>query len=109
MEHTVAMLTPMVAAGGRVGVSPRSVAAAFTRITDPRRAASVPYPLAAVLRLAVVAILATQRSVLAIARGAHGSPPTDCGPGAFLQAGPPVTRRCSDASAGGMGRGWRRP
>jgi hypothetical protein len=31
------------------------LAAAFTRIADPRRAASVTYPLAAVLNLAVVA------------------------------------------------------
>lgn len=49
-------------------VSPRSLAAALTRIRDPRRAASVAYPLAAILSLAVAAILANHRSVLAIAQ-----------------------------------------
>ena len=31
-------------------IAPRSLAAAFARVPDPRRAASVAYPLAAVLR-----------------------------------------------------------
>jgi len=43
------------------------LAAAFARVPDPRRAASVRYPLAAVLTLTVAALLAGQRSVLAIA------------------------------------------
>jgi predicted transposase YbfD/YdcC len=47
-------------------VVPRSLAAAFTRVPDPRRAASVTYPLAAVLSLAVAAILANHLSELAI-------------------------------------------
>ncbi|HVA92632.1 MAG TPA: ISAs1 family transposase [Chloroflexota bacterium] len=46
----------------------RSLAAAFLRVPDPRRAASVVYPLAAVLSLAVAAILANQLSELAIAQ-----------------------------------------
>ena len=49
-------------------VSPRSLAAAFTRIADPRRAGSVTYPLAAILSLAVTAILANHLSGLAIAQ-----------------------------------------
>jgi predicted transposase YbfD/YdcC len=49
-------------------VSRWSLAAAFTRIKDPRRAASVAYPLAAVLSLAVAALLANHLSVLAIAQ-----------------------------------------
>jgi hypothetical protein len=40
MESTLA-----AAAVSPVVVSPRSLAAAFTRIPDPRRAASVAYPL----------------------------------------------------------------
>lgn len=48
-------------------VAPASLAAAFATVPDPRRAASVTYPLAAVLALAVAALLAGQRSVLAIA------------------------------------------
>jgi predicted transposase YbfD/YdcC len=48
-------------------VPPPSLAAAFTTVPDPRRAASVTYPLAAVLALAVAAILANHHSVLAIA------------------------------------------
>ncbi len=49
-------------------IAPRSLAAAFLRVPDPRRAASVVYPLAAVLSLAVAAILANQLSELAIAQ-----------------------------------------
>jgi predicted transposase YbfD/YdcC len=44
-----------------------SLAAAFTRVPDPRRQASVTYPLAALLSLAVAALLANHASVLAIA------------------------------------------
>jgi predicted transposase YbfD/YdcC len=48
-------------------VSAESLAAAFAAVPDPRRAASVVYPLAAILALAVAALLANHRSVLAIA------------------------------------------
>src|SRR5215210_6317860 len=48
-------------------VSPGSVAAAFTQVPDPRRTASVVYPLPAILAMAVAALLANHRSVLAIA------------------------------------------
>lgn len=48
-------------------VSPASLAAAFAAVPDPRRAASVVYPVAAILALAVAALLANHRSVLAIA------------------------------------------
>jgi predicted transposase YbfD/YdcC len=61
---------------GPLAVSPGSLAAAFAQVPDPRRAASVVYPLPAVLALAVAAILANHLSVLAIAEwGArqHGS------------------------------------
>jgi len=51
-----------------LGVAPRSLAAGFARVPDPRRVASVAYPLAAVLSLAVAAILANQLSELAIAQ-----------------------------------------
>jgi len=49
-------------------VAPRSLAEAFACVPDPRRAASVAYPLTAVLSLAVAAILANQLSELAIAQ-----------------------------------------
>lgn len=48
-------------------VSAGSVVAAFARVPDPRRAASIVYTLPAILARAVAAILANQRSVLAIA------------------------------------------
>jgi predicted transposase YbfD/YdcC len=48
-------------------VSPGSVAAAFTQVPDPRRTASVVYPLPAILAMAVAAMLANHLSVLAIA------------------------------------------
>lgn len=59
MESTPALGSP--------AVSPASLAAAFAAVPDPRRAASVVYPLPAVLALAVAAILANHLSVLAIA------------------------------------------
>lgn len=52
---------------GSLSVSPRSLAAAFADVPDPRRAGSISYPLPAILALAVAAILANHRSVLAIA------------------------------------------
>jgi predicted transposase YbfD/YdcC len=50
-----------------LSVSPGSLAAAFAQVPDPRRAARVIYPLPAILALAVAALLANHRSVLAIA------------------------------------------
>jgi predicted transposase YbfD/YdcC len=65
MESTLP--TPVRQAVIPLQIAPRSLAAAFTRVPDPRRAASVTYPLVAMLSLAVVAILANQLSELAIA------------------------------------------
>jgi len=48
-------------------VSATSLAAAFAAVPDPRRAASVVYPLPAMLAMAVAALLANHLSVLAIA------------------------------------------
>lgn len=50
-----------------LAVVPTGLAAAFQHVPDPRRTASVRYPLPALLALAVAAILANHRSVLAIA------------------------------------------
>jgi predicted transposase YbfD/YdcC len=66
--------TPVLAP---LSVSPASVAAAFAQMPDPRRAASVIYPLPAILALAVAALVANHRSVLAIAEwGARQAPAT---------------------------------
>ena len=46
---------------------PASLAAAFLTIPDPRRTASVRYPLPALLALTTTALLAGQRSILAVA------------------------------------------
>ena len=51
-------------------VNPPALLAAFARLADPRRQASVTYPLAAMLALAVTAMLANQQGVLAIAEWA---------------------------------------
>lgn len=48
-------------------VSAQSLAAAFADVPDPRRIASIRYPLAAILAMSVSAILANALSVLAIA------------------------------------------
>jgi predicted transposase YbfD/YdcC len=56
-------------------VSPQSLLAAFAEVPDPRRAASVIYPLPAILALAVAAVLCASVSVLAMAEwGARQSP-----------------------------------
>lgn len=77
MQCTLAVGAPTMPPDAAVplAVSPRSLAAAFARVPDPRRAASVTYALSAVLTLAVAAILANHRSVLAITEwGARQSP-----------------------------------
>lgn len=48
-------------------ISTTSVYAAFTQVPDPRRRQGTRYPLAAILTLAVAAILANHRSLLAMA------------------------------------------
>lgn len=56
-------------------VSPTSLAAAFAELPDPRRFASVVYPLPAILAMTVAAILAHCLSVLAIAEWGADQPP----------------------------------
>ena len=64
------MLSPL-------SVSPASLAAAFAQVPDPRRAASVVYPLPAVLAVAVAALVANHHSVLTIAEwGSRQAPAT---------------------------------
>lgn len=58
-----------------VSVVSGSLAAAFGEVPDPRRTASVVYPLPAVLALVVAALLAGQTSVLAIAQWAARQAP----------------------------------
>jgi len=67
MERTLAATPP---ATTPLAVSPESLLAAFAAVPDPRRQASVAYPLPAVLALVVVALLANQRSPLAVAQWA---------------------------------------
>jgi predicted transposase YbfD/YdcC len=70
-------------------VAPESLAAAFADVPDPRRQASVRYPLAAVLSLAVSALLAGQHSVLAIAEWAERQPVEVLGRLGFLSGQTP--------------------
>ena len=67
-------LTTVRETGVPVHPTPRSLASAFGRVPDPRRAASVAYPLVAMLALAVAAIPANQLSELAIAQWASRQP-----------------------------------
>lgn len=60
---------------GVVTVAAGSLAACLASMPDPRRAASIIYPLPAVLALAVAALLAGQVSVLAIAQWAARQEP----------------------------------
>lgn len=68
MECTSVVAAPATAPV--LAVAPLSLLAAFAAVPDPRRQASVDYPLPAVLALAVVAVLARQLSQLAIAEWA---------------------------------------
>jgi predicted transposase YbfD/YdcC len=67
MDSSVPAAAAAPQAAAALAVSPRSLAAAFAQVPDPRRSASITYALSAMLTLAVAAILAQQRSVLAIA------------------------------------------
>jgi len=68
MECTSSAATPATRAG--LSATPIDLVTAFASVPDPRRQASVVYPLAAVLALTLTAILANQHSVLAIAEWA---------------------------------------
>jgi predicted transposase YbfD/YdcC len=58
---------PTTEATCRLVVTPESLLAAFATVPDPRRAASVDYPLASILAMSVAALLCAQTSILAIA------------------------------------------
>src|ERR1700730_12622740 len=60
LPTTVPATAPLV-------VTPASLLAAFADVPDPRRKASVDYPLPAILGLAVAALLCAHTSVLAMA------------------------------------------
>src|SRR5579885_2181978 len=75
MQSTASTGAPTTSAPLPLTVSPRSLAAAFARVPDPRRVKSITYPLPALLTLAVAAILSRHLSVLAIAEwGARQTP-----------------------------------
>lgn len=75
MQCTVPATPSATSVSPPVAVSPRSLAAAFAHVPDPRRAGSVTYALPAILTLAVVAILSNHLSVLAIAEWGAGQAP----------------------------------
>ena len=73
MESTTSAVrraTALSATEPRVPMDPATLLASFGQIPDPRRAASVVYPLPNLLALLVSALLANQQSVLAIAEWA---------------------------------------
>jgi predicted transposase YbfD/YdcC len=67
MQCTAAILARPGQSDAPCTVSPRSLAAAFGGVPDPRRVGSITYPLPAILALAVAAVLSNHLSVLAIA------------------------------------------
>ncbi len=88
MECTPPVAAPATAPCG--ALAPQSLLAAFAAVPDPRRQASIDYPLAAVLALAVVAILARQLSLLAIAAWAARQGDAVLGPLGFAVGRTPV-------------------
>lgn len=70
MESTTPSTSPTTRS-----ITTRSLAAAFASVPDPRREASVIYPVSAVLALATAALLCAHTSILAMAQwGARQSP-----------------------------------
>lgn len=96
-------------ASAPVSVSPGSLAAAFAAVPDPRRAASVIYPLPAILGLAVAAILANHLSVLAIAEWGTRHDASMLTALDFPPTGPRVSRRSSGCFGNSMVRLWPPP
>jgi hypothetical protein len=82
-----------------LSVSPSSLTAAFATVIDPRRAASVIYPLPAMLALAVAAMLANHRSVLAIAEWGTRQPADGLAGLGFPPGRTPSTAATSSRSA----------
>jgi predicted transposase YbfD/YdcC len=75
MQCTAPAAGGTMPASGSLALSPRSLAAAFARVPDPRRVKSITYALPTLLTLAVAAILSNHLSVLAIAEwGARQTP-----------------------------------
>jgi predicted transposase YbfD/YdcC len=75
MESTAPTSPPTTVSQESGPVNPQSLLAAFASVPDPRRTASVIYPLPATLALAVAALLCAHVSVLAMAEwGARQSP-----------------------------------
>lgn len=93
---------------GSMSVAPSSLAAAFARMPDPRRAASVIYPLPAMLALAVAAILANYLSVLAIAEWGARQDDTMLAALDFPDGRTPSNRRCSASFVSWMARPYSR-
>lgn len=67
MESTAPTVAATTSAAPCLAVPPPTLLAAFATVPDPRREASVTYPLPAILALAVAAILCAHTSVLAVA------------------------------------------
>lgn len=88
MACTPPVAAPTTAPCG--AIAPQSLLAAFAAVPDPRRQASVDYPLAAVLALAVVAILARRLALLAIAAWAARPGDAVLGPLGFAAGRTPV-------------------
>src|SRR4030095_11279155 len=100
MESTPGLAAP--------SVSPQSLAAAFAHMPDPRRAARVIYPLAAILAMDVAALLANHLSVLTIAEWGLDKTPPCSPPSAFPPGARRANRRSSGCFANSMVRRWQR-
>jgi predicted transposase YbfD/YdcC len=104
MECTPAAAAP--AAPVPLVVSPPGLLAAFAAVPDPRRQASVAYPLPALLALAVTAILANQHSPLAIAEWAARQGPGSLAPLGFADGRTPcqstLHRACAALGGGSL-------
>lgn len=110
MACTIAAAAPATPAA--LAVAPGSLLAAFAAVPDPRRQASVDYPLPALLALAVAAILANQHSPLAIAEWAARQSAALLAPRGFPVGRTPCqstphrafAARCGEALADALGR-----
>jgi hypothetical protein len=114
MECTVAAALPATPAP--LPVSPQGLLAAFAAAPDPRRQASIDYPLPALLALAVTAILANQHSPLAIAEWAARRGAAALAPLGFVAGRTPCQSTlhrvfaalCGDSLAAALGASFAR-
>ncbi len=104
MQCTAPTSSVSILPAAPVAVSPTSLVAACAAVPDLRRRHDLHYALSAILAMTVAAILANQRSVLAIAEWGGRRRARICGGRSASPMGVPPASRPSNASSSGCVR-----